>query len=78
MPPIFFYGRHATVASLGKGQYLAVRCGIRHCRHTGSVTPGTWPPRVPINTKLCDLSKLLRCTKCGRRSPETEVTVLRR
>jgi len=78
MPPINFYGRHATVANLSKGQYLAVRCGTRWCRHLGTVTPGSWPPRVPITTKLCDLPRMMRCTKCGRRSSETEVSVLQR
>lgn len=78
MPSIGYYGQHMTVANLRKGQYLAVRCGTRFCRHVGYVTPGTWPQRVPITTKLCDLPKLLRCTKCKRRSPRTEVDVLQR
>jgi hypothetical protein len=78
MPPIEFYGRFATVANLGQGKYLAVRCGNRFCRHAGTVMPGTWPQRVPVTTRLCELPSLLRCTKCGKRSPSTKVTVLQR
>ena len=78
MPPIGFYGSHATVANLRKGEYLAVRCGMRWCRHVGYVMPGTWPQRVPITTKLCDLQRLLRCSKCGRRSEDTKISVLHR
>lgn len=78
MPPLEFYGRLATIAHLGKMQYLEVRCGFRFCRHVGSVTPGSWPQRIPITTKLCDLPILLRCTKCGRKSPNSRVIVLRR
>jgi hypothetical protein len=78
MPPIEFYGRCATIANLGKGLYLEVRCGFRFCRHVGEVTPGNWPQRIPITTKLCDLPALLRCTKCGRKSTATSVIVLRR
>ena len=63
MPRIEFYGRFATVANLGQGKYLAVRCSVRFCGHAGYVMPGTWPQRVPITTKLCDLPSLLRCTK---------------
>lgn len=78
MPPIEFYGRFATVAHLGKGQYLEIRCGFRFCRHAGVLTPGTWPKRVPITTRLCDLPALMRCTKCGRKSEKTRVVVVRR
>ena len=78
MPRIEFYGRYATIANLGQGKYLAVRCGNRFCGHSGNVMPGIWPHRVPISTKLCDLPNLLPCTKCGKRSPATKVTVLQR
>lgn len=73
MPPIEFYGSRATVAHLGKMQYLKVRCGFRFCRHIGAAVPGTWPQRIPITTKLCDLPGLLRCSKCGRKSRDTRV-----
>jgi hypothetical protein len=78
MPPIAFYGAGFTVAQLGKGQYIEVRCGFRFCRHAGIVTPGTWPKRIPLTTRLCNLPALLRCTKCGHKSPNTRVIVLRR
>ena len=77
MPPIGYYGPHTRLWDLGKGQHLEVLCG--NCRHKGKVTPGSLPPHIkPAQVKLVDLPKMLKCNRCKRKSPRTEVFVLSR
>jgi hypothetical protein len=72
----------ASIATLGKGEFLFIRCGAsvngRPCTHTGIVTPLTLPACVDLKTPIRDLPKLLKCSKCGRRSRETRVAIWHR
>jgi hypothetical protein len=72
----------ASIATLGKGEFLFIRCGAsvngRPCNHTGVVTPLTWPAGFDAKTPIRDLPKFLKCSKCGRRSRETRISIWHR
>jgi hypothetical protein len=72
----------ATLRDLGKGEFLFIRCGAwvrgRRCGHTGIVLPSTLPRRFDLQARLRDLPKFLHCSKCGKRSAETRISVWHR
>lgn len=52
---------------------LRVTCG--RCRHVGMLTPSTLVARFPPYSRLADLEKNLRCTRCQNRMPNSWVVV---
>jgi hypothetical protein len=72
----------ATLWTLGKGEFLFIRCGAapqgRACGHTGIVLPSTLPKEFDLHTPLWRLPRHLRCSKCGERSLKTRISVWHR